>query len=243
VFTVTTTLVAIVTAMSRATCKAGEQMVTSQNELGQMGGHGAFERFVLPEVDVLLRVARGLTRHDADAEDLVQDTLLRAYRAIDRFDGRHPRAWLFTILRNAHLNHHRRRRPTLLRDGTAGQRAERAATGDAPDAGVDATFEADVEQALRSLTPPFRQVVSLVDIGGLSYADAARVLDVAEGTVMSRLHRARRNLRRQLADRRAHAHDDSFDAGPAIGPDIAPTIAPTAGPDVEPDAPSVEVQP
>jgi len=178
-------------------------MVASQNEVEQ----GAFERFVLPEVDVLLRVARGLTRHEADAEDLVQDTLLRAFRAIDRFDGRHPRAWLFTILRNAHLNHHRRRRPGLLRDGNSAGRADRVASDDGPDARVDASFEADVEFALKNLTPPFRQVVSLVDIGGLSYAEAARVLDVAEGTVMSRLHRARRNLRQQLADRSAHAHD------------------------------------
>ena len=76
----------------------------------------AFERYVLPEVEVMLRVARSLTRNHADAEDLVQDTMLRAYRAIDRFDGRHPRAWLLTILRNTHINRNRRRRPELLRD-------------------------------------------------------------------------------------------------------------------------------
>lgn len=64
----------------------------------------AFARYVLPEIDVLYRVARSITRHDADAEDLVQDTMLRAFRSIDRFDGRHPRAWLLTIMRNAQIN-------------------------------------------------------------------------------------------------------------------------------------------
>ena len=164
----------------------------------------AFEQFVLPEVDILLRVARSLTGHDADAEDLVQDTLLRAFRAIDHFDGRHPRAWLFTILRNAHRNRHRRRQPELLRDGhQAAQQADLIDSRERVDAIVDATLDADVERALCTLTPPFRQVVSLVDIGGLSYAEAARVLDIAEGTVMSRLHRARRRVREQLEAHRA----------------------------------------
>lgn len=75
-----------------------------------------FADYVLPEVDTLYRAALSLTRNHADAEDLVQDTLLRAYRSIDRFDGRHPRAWLLTILRNAHINRQRRPRPELLHD-------------------------------------------------------------------------------------------------------------------------------
>ena len=76
----------------------------------------AFARYVLPEVDVLYRVALSITRNKADAEDLVQDTMLRAFRAIERFDGRHPRAWLLTIMRNAQINRVRRRRPGLLND-------------------------------------------------------------------------------------------------------------------------------
>ena len=71
---------------------------------------------VLPEVDVLLRVAMTMTEQRADAEDLVQDTLLRAWRSIDTFDGRHQRAWLLTIMRNAEINRHRRRRPELPDD-------------------------------------------------------------------------------------------------------------------------------
>ena len=71
----------------------------------------AFERYVIPEIQVLFRVARSLTRNDADAEDLVQDTLIRPHRSVDAFDGNHPRAWLLTILRNTHINRNRRRRP------------------------------------------------------------------------------------------------------------------------------------
>ncbi|MGH9268240.1 MAG: sigma factor, partial [Acidimicrobiales bacterium] len=76
----------------------------------------AFDRHVVPEIEVLLRVARTIVSRPADAEDLVQETLLRAYRGIKSFDGRHPRAWLLTIMRNAHVNSVRRRRPELLDD-------------------------------------------------------------------------------------------------------------------------------
>ncbi|MFQ5556145.1 MAG: RNA polymerase sigma factor, partial [Acidimicrobiales bacterium] len=62
--------------------------------IGELSQNDAFQRFVVPEIDVLYRVARSITRNPTDAEDLVQDTLLRAYRAVGRFDGRHPRAWL-----------------------------------------------------------------------------------------------------------------------------------------------------
>lgn len=70
-----------------------------------------FERYVPSEIEVLLRVAHSLTRDYAEAVDLVQDTLLRAYRGIEGFDGRHPRAWLLTILRNTHIDRNRRRCP------------------------------------------------------------------------------------------------------------------------------------
>ncbi|HAP76181.1 MAG TPA: RNA polymerase sigma factor [Acidimicrobiaceae bacterium] len=157
-----------------------------------------FEQYVLPEVEVLYRVARSLTRHHADAEDLVHDTLLRAYRAIDRFDGRHPRAWLLTILRNTHINRNRRRRPDLLDDPERTDLQVRAPYADSPEAGVEASFTAEVAAALGSLDRPFLEVVELVDIAGLSYAEAAAALDVPQGTVMSRLHRARHRIREHL---------------------------------------------
>jgi RNA polymerase sigma-70 factor (ECF subfamily) len=162
----------------------------------------AFERYVLPEVEVMLRVARSLTRNQADAEDLVQDTLLRAYRAIDRFDGRYPRAWLLTILRNTHINRNRKRRPELLLDpDTQLERAARTPEGDdasRPDRFIDFELDAALEDALATLSPRFAEVVELVDIDGLTYAETAEALGVPIGTVMSRLHRARNKLRDQL---------------------------------------------
>lgn len=159
----------------------------------------AFERQVLPEIEVLLRVANSLTRNHAEAEDLVQDTLLRAYRGIDRFDGRYPRAWLLTILRNTHINRNRRRRPDLLRDPDAAtDRMLAGAAHDRTDASVDDEIDAVVMSALESLKEPFRRVVELVDVDGLNYAEAAEVLDVPVGTVMSRLHRARTRMRKRL---------------------------------------------
>jgi RNA polymerase sigma-70 factor (ECF subfamily) len=159
-----------------------------------------FESVVLVEVEVLLRVARSLTRNLHDAEDLVQETMLRAYRSIDRFDGRHPRAWLLTILRNAEANRHRRRRPQLLTEHQARLPDPVADGGDSAEtAALHGTFDAALEHALDELPPDFREVVDLVDLAGLSYAEAAEVAGIPEGTVMSRLHRARRRLRGRLA--------------------------------------------
>lgn len=167
----------------------------------------AFECWVLPEIDVLYRVAMSLTRNPHDAEDLVQETLVRAHAALDRFDGRHPRAWLLTILRNTHINSMRRRRPDLLRDPDAdlddltahSASSARAAIESDPAEVLDAAgFDAAVEAALDELPDTFRSVVGLVDIGGMSYQEAASALDVPVGTVMSRLHRARKRMLRSL---------------------------------------------
>lgn len=158
----------------------------------------AFGRYVEPEVPVLYRVALTLTHQHADAEDLVQDTLIRAYRAVDRFDGAHPRAWLLTILRNTHRNRGRVRLPTLHHDGDA-ELPDRGDTRPGPEAlVVDAGFEAVVAEALAELSEMHRIVVALVDVDGLSYAEAAEVLGIPRGTVMSRLHRARSRIRTRL---------------------------------------------
>ncbi|GAB3394246.1 RNA polymerase sigma factor [Amycolatopsis echigonensis] len=163
--------------------------------------HQAFAEYVLPEIDVLYRVARSLTGQPADAEDLVQDTLLRAFRAIDRFDGQHPRAWLLTILRNAEHNRHRRARPDLLADPDDALARLDAGRDPAPSpeqAIVDERFEIEVERAFAALPDKHREVVALVDVHGLGYADAADALGVPVGTVMSRLHRARKRIRDHL---------------------------------------------
>ena len=160
-----------------------------------------YARFVLPEHEVLARVAFALTRNNADAEDLVQETLLSAYRSIERFDGAHPRAWLFTIMRNTEAKRHRRRRPQLLRHPDSGDAVE-PIDGDLPspeDLVVGAEFDAVVLQCLCALPDRHRQVIELVDIDGLSYAEAAEALGVPVGTVMSRLHRARTRIRQRLS--------------------------------------------
>ncbi|MFV1989644.1 MAG: sigma-70 family RNA polymerase sigma factor [Acidimicrobiales bacterium] len=159
----------------------------------------AFERYVVPELDVLYRVARSRSSNSADAEDLVQDTLLRAYRAVDRFDGRYPRAWLLTILRNTQINRARKRTPDLLDDPDMTLGRLESDSSESPEASVvDTQFEAELSAALDALPEKFRVVVDLVDIGGASYQEAAAVLELPVGTIMSRLPRARKRMRAQL---------------------------------------------
>lgn len=159
-----------------------------------------FRVYVEPEIEVLLRVARAMASNDADAEDLVQDTMLRAFRAIERFDGRHPRAWLLTIMRNAQINRVRRRRPGLLADPDDRRAVVTDESPGPEQQAMDRRFDAVVEDAYLSLADSFREVVDLVDLAGLSYQDAAGVLDIPQGTVMSRLHRSRKRIREALAD-------------------------------------------
>lgn len=163
----------------------------------------AFADVVEPEIEVLLRVGRSLTGSDTDAEDLVQEAMIRAFGAIDRFDGRHPRAWLLTILRRTHLNMHRRQRPSTVGDWEVLHHARPAFGRVHGPSAEDRALAEDLDPALRTamaaLDERFRAAVVLVDVHDLSYADAAAVLDVPVGTIMSRLSRARTRLRAALA--------------------------------------------
>jgi RNA polymerase sigma-70 factor, ECF subfamily len=162
-----------------------------------------FREQVLSELEVLYRVARRLTRTPTDAEDLVQDALLRAYRGFDGFDGRYPRAWLLTILRNTHYNRIRKRQPDLLDDEVAQRIPAPGADGrrdGTADRALHDQFDPLVRAALAALSPNHRAVIALVDLDELSYQEAADVLGVPAGTVMSRLHRARRRVRAYLED-------------------------------------------
>ncbi len=174
--------------------------VEDPGDRSSLSGGEAFTAYVLPEIEVLGRVAMTLTRRAADAEDLVQETLLRAWRSIDQFDGRHPRAWLLTIMRNANVNMHRRKRPDLLRDDEEARSALESAepSASAETEHLAGQFDRAVTDALMDLGADARRVVALVDVDGLSYAEAAEVLDIPVGTVMSRLHRARRRIRSKL---------------------------------------------
>ena len=129
----------------------------SESVVDEKAQKEAFDRFVVPEIEVLYRVARSITRNPTDAEDLVQDTMLRAYRAILRFDGRHPRAWLLTIMRNAQINRVRRKRPELLRDPDAA--FERLADEDSDELGpealvVESEYESGGARKLEIDVPP-----------------------------------------------------------------------------------------
>jgi RNA polymerase sigma-70 factor (ECF subfamily) len=159
----------------------------------------AFNRYVVPELGVLLHVARTMTSSEQDAEDLVQDTLLRAFRSIERFDGEHVRAWLFTIMRNAQRNRVRRRRPELLDHAEEAETMLDADGTSAPEEIAQArVFDQAVTSALAALPAKMAQVVELVDIDELSGPEAAAALDIPVGTVVSRLHRARRKIRDRL---------------------------------------------
>jgi len=162
-------------------------------------GQARFAYYVVPEIEVMLRVARSVTGSAVEAEDLVQDALVRAFRSIDKFDGRHPRAWLLTIVRNTHINRNRRQRPVLLDDPDAPETSGRdPVSGSVEDDYIDRTFDTAIAVSLQNLSDDARRVIELVDIAGLSYAEAADELQVPVGTVMSRLHRARRKVREDL---------------------------------------------
>jgi len=162
----------------------------------------SFQKYIIPELDVLYRTAWSLTRSDVDAQDLVQETLLRAYRAIERFDGRYPRAWLLTIMRNANINRARKKTPDLLDDPeTTFERSTAFAETEGPeDTVMETILDATVEDGFRNLPDRFRKVVEMVDMNGLTYQEAANALDIPVGTVMSRLHRARRRIREHIEE-------------------------------------------
>ncbi|MBB3039534.1 RNA polymerase sigma factor [Hoyosella altamirensis] len=150
-------------------------------------------------------MGRTLTGNAIDAEDLVQETLIRAWRAVEQFDGRYPRAWLFTILRHTHSSMHRRMRPDIIEDPAGATRA-RPAFGARPsespeDTFIDNTLSAEVDAALSGLDPVFRTTLLLIDVNKLTYAEAAETLGVPVGTVMSRLSRARDRMRKALRSR------------------------------------------
>jgi RNA polymerase sigma-70 factor (ECF subfamily) len=164
----------------------------------------AFESEALAAVDSLYRTALRLTRVPADAEDLVQETYLKAFRAADRFEpGTNLRAWLFTILHNTARNRARdRARDAVTFDSGTVERA-----ADAPPDGIADTPETlllretiapELQAAIDELPGTFRQAVWLRDVEEFSYAEIATMLDIPAGTVMSRISRGRRMLFERL---------------------------------------------
>jgi RNA polymerase sigma-70 factor (ECF subfamily) len=176
-----------------------------------------FATEALTYVDQLYAAALRLTRSPNDAEDLVQDTYLKAFRAAGQFrPGTNLRAWLFTILQNTFRNLRRDRgRDPVDVDSEAVERLPAGA--DLPDPEqrlLDSVMDEDVRQALDALPPAFREAVWMRDVDELSYQDIATALDVPIGTVMSRISRGRRLLLQQLRERREKANAPSS-ASPA----------------------------
>jgi RNA polymerase sigma-70 factor, ECF subfamily len=177
-----------------------------------MADQARFAELAMPYMDALYSAALRMTRKPADAEDLVQETYLRAYRGFGGFkDGTNLKAWLYKILTNTFINTYRakKRRPeeTDLDDTEDFYLYRRlggleaAAADRTPEAEVlEAIPEAAVKEALESLPEQFRMAVLLADVEGFSYKEIADILDVPIGTVMSRLHRGRKALQKTLHD-------------------------------------------
>jgi RNA polymerase sigma-70 factor (ECF subfamily) len=168
-----------------------------------------FEEEALALADQVYRVARRLVTTREEAEDLVQETYARAFRSWQSFTpGTNLRAWLFRILTNLNVDRARRRQrapdtqPLEESDYYLANKLASAAGEEVleQDQVVERLSQDSVVHALSSIPPQFRDVVVLVDIGDFSYADAAQILDIPVGTVMSRLHRGRRALKHHLAE-------------------------------------------
>ena len=177
-----------------------------------MADQARFAELATPYMDALYSAALRMTRNPADAEDLVQETFLRAYRGFGGFkDGTNLKAWLYKILTNTFINIYRakKRRPEetefddveefSLYNRLGGLEAANA--GRTPEAEVlEGMPDEVVKEALESLPEQFRMAVLLADVEGFSYKEIAEIMDVPVGTVMSRLHRGRKQLQKRLWD-------------------------------------------
>jgi RNA polymerase sigma-70 factor (ECF subfamily) len=168
-----------------------------------------FEEEALELADQVYRVARRLVSSREEAEELMQETYARAFRSWRSYTpGTNLRAWLLRILTNLNIDRGRRKQrapdeqPLEEGDYYLYNRLEQSADGNVDEERiVERLSQDDIVTALSAVPHDFRDVVVLVDIGDFTYADAASILDIPVGTVMSRLHRGRRILKRELADK------------------------------------------
>jgi RNA polymerase sigma-70 factor (ECF subfamily) len=173
-------------------------------------GPGAFEESALEHLDSLFGAALRLTRNESEAQDLVQDALVRAYRFQHHFEpGTNLKAWLLRILTNTFINHYRRtarERRVLdveegapIGDGVMSRSAMRSLT-DSTSVAQEGLLRAEIISAIDSLPEDYRVMIVLADVEELAYKEIADTLSVPIGTVMSRLHRARKLLQKRLID-------------------------------------------
>ena len=177
-----------------------------------MADQSEFESMAMPFMDQLYSHALRLTKNSSDAEDLVQETYLKGYRAFSSFEeGTNLRAWLFRILTNSFINNYRKKQRGFdeedLDDLEDMYLHRRLGSTQIPSLGMSAEdmlferlTEEEIKDAVEELPTQYREVVLLADVQGFSYKEIADILDIPDGTVMSRLHRGRAKLQKDLLE-------------------------------------------
>lgn len=174
-----------------------------------MAEQAKFAEAAMPLMDQLYSAAMRMTRNPSDAEDLVQETYMKAYRGYERFEeGTNLKAWMYRILTNSYINRYRakQRRPDesdisdvedmYLYRRLGGEHASIAAS--AEEQFLDNVSDVDVKAAIEAIPENFRMAVLLADVEGFAYKEIAEILGIPIGTVMSRIHRGRKALEKQL---------------------------------------------